>query len=122
MKTLLNCVLLLLLAVGGCTTKSKARAQSQAAYNAGRAAAYRQILEDQRTTIRVIGNVRNPEFPWTEEMTLMQAIVEADCTDRRNPREIVIIRHRERLPVDMKAFLNGQDELLQPGDTIELHP
>ena len=122
MKSLLNCCLLLLLATSGCTTKSKARADARAAYNAGRAQAYQQALEDQRTGIRVIGNVRNPEIPWTDEMTLMEALVAAECTDRRNPRQIILIRKHEPIPVNMKTFLNGEDVLLQPGDTIELHP
>jgi hypothetical protein len=122
MKSFLNCFLLLLIAMSGCTTKSQARAQANAAYNAGRASAYQQVLEEQRVTVRVIGNVRNPEFEWTDGMSLMDAIVRADCMDRRNPKEIVIIRKHERIAVDMKAFLNGEDVLVEKGDTIEIHP
>lgn len=114
--------MLLTVAVCGCTTKSKARGQSQAAYNAGRAAAYKQALDEQRVTIRVVGNVWNPEFPYTEEMTLMEAIVQADYRGSRDPRGITIIRNREPIPIDMKAFLGGEDVLLEPGDTIEIHP
>ncbi len=122
MKKLLNCFLLLLVAASGCTTRSSARAKSQAAYNAGRAAAYQQVLEEQRTSIRVIGNARNPEIPWADGMTLMQALVQAECTDSRNPREIILIRHHQPTPVNMKALLRGEDVPLEPGDTIELHP
>jgi hypothetical protein len=122
MKKLLNCFMLLLLAASGCTTKSGARAQSRAAYNAGRAAAYQQVLEEQRTSIRVIGNVRNPEIPWADGMTLMQALVQADCIDSRNPGEIILIRHHQPTPVDVKALLKGEDMPLEPGDTIEIHP
>ena len=122
MKRLLIFLLLALVAASGCTTKSQARSNARAAYNAGRAQAYQQALEDQRTSIRVIGSVRNPELPWTDEMTLMEALVAAECTDRRNPRQIILIRKHEPIPVNMKAFLNGEDVLLQPGDTIEIHP
>lgn len=122
MKIFLNCLLLLSLFASGCTTKSQANANARAAYNAGRASAYQQVLEEQRTTIRVIGNVRNPEFEWADGMSLMDALVRADCTVRRNPKEIVIIRKHEPIQVDMKAFLNGEDVLLEPGDTIEIHP
>jgi hypothetical protein len=123
MKTLSKCLfLLLIVAAGGCTTKSKARAESQAAYNAGRASAYHQLMEEHRTTIRVLGNVRNPEFPWLEDLSLMEALVEANYRGSRDPRGITIIRKREPIPVDMKAFLNGEDVLLEPGDTIEIRP
>ncbi|HMP84324.1 MAG TPA: hypothetical protein PKA41_16620 [Verrucomicrobiota bacterium] len=119
MKLLLTC-LLLGVAACGCTTKSRARSQAEAAYNAGRAAAYQQMLDEHRTTIRVLGNVRNPEFPWLQDLTLMEALVEADYHGSRDPRGITIIRKREPIPVDMKAFLGGEDVLLEPGDTIEL--
>jgi hypothetical protein len=111
-----------LIAASGCTTKSKARSDSRTAYHAGRAAAYQQALEGQRTGIRVVGNVRNPEIEWTNEMSLMEALVAAEYTGTRDPREIVLIRKGETEPIriDMKAFLNGEDVLLQPGDTIEI--
>jgi hypothetical protein len=124
MKILLNWLLLLVLAANGCASKSKARAEAQAAYNAGQAAAYRQALEQQRTSIRVVGNVRNPEIPWTNGLSLMEAIIQADCTDRGTPREIILFHKNEPQPIriDMKAFLKGEDMLLEPGDTIEIHP
>ena len=121
MRILLNSLLLMLLLSSGCTTKSNARAEARAAYHAGRAAAYQQMLEEEHTSIRVVGQVRNPEFDWKEGMSLMEALIKADWTGIQNPKEIIIIRKHERIPVDMKAFLNGEDVLLEAGDTIELH-
>ena len=121
MKMLCYSFLFALILAGGCTTKSNARAEARAAYNAGRAAAFQQMLEEEHTSIRVVGQVRNPEFEWKEGMSLMEALIKADWTGIQNPKEIIIIRKHERIPVDMKPFLNGEDVLLEAGDTIELH-
>jgi hypothetical protein len=115
-------LLLAVVVTTGCTTKSKAKAQSAAAYNAGRAQAYQQALESQRTGIRVIGNVRNHDIEWREKLSLMEALVIAEWTNSHDPREIIIIRKHQPTPVNMKAFLEGEDVLLEPGDTIEIQP
>lgn len=81
-----------------------------------------QMADAQRTSIRVFGNVRNPEVPWADGLTLAQAIVAAQCQDRGTPRQIVLIRQRERILVDPKTLLSGEDFALLPGDTIEIHP
>jgi len=121
MKRLIFCLLLLALMASGCTTKSNARIEARAAYNAGRAAAYQQMLEEEHTSIRVVGKVKNPEFEWKEGMSLMEALIKADWTGMQNPKGIIIIRKHGPITVDMKAFLNGDDVLLEAGDTIELH-
>ena len=115
-------IALLAIAAGGCTTKTRARAESKAAYNAGRARAYEQMLDTQRLVVRVEGNVRNPQIQWTDGMSLMEAIVKAECTDQHDPREIVVVRQNQRIRVDLKAFLGGEDVLLEPGDIVEIHP
>ena len=120
MKMLWYSLWLASILAGGCTTKSNARIEARSAYYAGRAAAYHQMLEEEHTSIRVVGHVKNHEFEWTDGMSLMQALIKADWTAMRDPKEIIIIRTREPYPVDMKAFMNGQDVQLEPGDTIEL--
>jgi len=75
-----------------------------------------------RTSIRVMGNVRYPEIPWADGLTLAQVIVAAECLDRHNPRQIVVVRQRERFPVDPNALLGGANIPLEPGDTVEIHP
>jgi len=122
MKQLLCCSLLLALLVCSCTTRAKAKAQAQAAFAAGQQQALAQLRDAQRMIIRVLGNVRNPEIPWTEGLTLAQAIVTAGCYDQRGPREIVLIRRSERIPIDTKILLRGDDVPLEAGDTIEIHP
>src|SRR5258706_13185932 len=92
--------LLVVLAFSGCTTRSKAKAQAQAAFAAGQQQALAQMRDAQRMIIRVIGNVRNPEVAWTEGLTLAQAIVAAGCYEQRDPREVVVIRRGERIPID----------------------
>ena len=114
--------LLLVLALSGCTTRSKAKAQAQAAFAAGQQQALDQMRDAQRTNIRVIGNVRNPDVPWAEGLTLAQAIVAAGCYDQRDPREVVLIRRGERIAIDTKILLRGDDVPVEAGDTIEIHP
>src|SRR6266567_2562659 len=122
MNKSLCCALLLGLAFSGCPTRSKARAQAQAAFAAGQQQALAQLRDAQRMIIRVLGHVRNPEIPWTEGLTLAQAIVAAGCYDQRDPREIVLIRRSERMPIDTKILLRGDDVPLAAGDTVEIHP
>jgi len=122
MKFFLGIVLLGVVAAGGCTSRSKAQARSQAAYAAGQQQAMMRFQDAQRTSVRVLGNVRNPEILWTDGLTLGQAIVAAEWLDRQDPRQIVVVRQRERFSVDPKSLLRGTDLPLEPGDTIELHP
>lgn len=119
---LLGGLLLLSLAVTGCTTRAKARAQARAAFAAGQQQALAQMADAQRTSIRVLGNVRRPEIPWADGLTLAQAIVAAECQDRGTPREIVLFRRGERILIDPKILLRGDDVPLEPGDSIEIHP
>jgi len=114
--------LLIVLALSGCTPRAKARAQAQAAFAAGQQQALTQMRDAQRLIVRVIGNVRNPEVSWTEGLTLAQAIVAAGCYDQHDPREIVVTRRGERITIDIKILLRGDDVPLEAGDTIEIHP
>jgi len=115
-------ILLLAFPLCGCTTKSKSKARAQAAYAAGQQQAFAQMQQAQRTSIRVLGPVRNPEIPWADGLTLAQAITEADCTFSHDPQAISIIRQRGRIPVDPKVLLQGRDVPLEPGDTVEIQP
>jgi len=115
-------LLLFAIVTGGCTSRSKAKGQAQAAYAAGQQQAIARMSDAQRTSIRVMGNVRNPEIPWTDGLTLAQAIVAAEYLGAHNPRQIAVVRQRERFPMDPNALLRGQDIPLEPGDTVEIHP
>jgi protein involved in polysaccharide export with SLBB domain len=122
MKTSLVCLMLLAVVLGGCTTKSRAKANAQSAYAAGQQQAFANMQEARRTSIRVLGSVRNPLVEWTDGLTLAQAIVAADYTSPRDPSEIVVSRQREQIRINPKDVLRGNDVPLEPGDTIELKP
>ncbi len=111
---------LLPLLYSACTTKSKARADAQAAFAAGQLQA---IAQQQRGSVVYFrGDVKNQTVPWTEEMTLGQAIVAAGYTGRWDPHTIVVERKGETYKVDPRRLLRGlEDPLLEPGDTVEIH-
>jgi hypothetical protein len=104
----------------GCVTKSKAKADARAAYIAGQKDAYAAIANTQRTGIKVFGPVQNPEVPWVEGLTLVQAIATATYTAHGNPKEIILLRRGESASIAPKDLLNSHDVPLEPGDTITL--
>jgi hypothetical protein len=111
-------ILFLALAAGGCTSQSKARAQSQAAFLAGQNAALRQ--QQQEPSVAIIGPVQNPQVPWVAGLTLAQAIATANYLDSSAPKEIIITRNGESANVDPKILLNGAVVPLEAGDVVEL--
>lgn len=109
--------------VVGCASRSKAQAKAAAAaFAAGQRQAFEEMAEARPVNIRVLGPVRHPEIEWADGLTLAEAIVAADYTMPGDPRAIYIIRQRERLFVDPKRLLRGEDVPLEPGDTIEIQP
>lgn len=106
----------------GCETKATARAQARAAYAAGQASAYRRMLNETRTSIQIIGDVKNPEIEWEDGMTLAGLLLVAEYQGQNGPGEIIIERKGEKIPVDVKALLNGDDVALEPGDTVVINP
>jgi hypothetical protein len=120
-------VIAVFLALNGCETKSAAKAQAaanaRAAYEAGQADAYRQMLQQsQGPSVHVVGHVNNPNIPWKDGLTLSQVLVDAECTDQGDPRAIFVTRQGRRYPVDVKALLGGQDWPMQAGDMVEINP
>jgi hypothetical protein len=109
-----------MMALSGCVTKSKANADARAAYLAGQKDAYAAIAAAQRTGIKVVGPVQNPEVPWVEGLTLAQAIATATYIAQGNPKEIILLRRGESATIDPRDLLNGHDVPLEPGDTITL--
>jgi hypothetical protein len=119
MKTLIA-LFILSLAVSGCVTQSKARADARAAYLAGQRDAFASVTATQRTSINVVGPVQNHDVPWVEGLTLAQAIATANYTANGNPKEILLLRRGESATIDPRDLLNGHDVPLEPGDTITL--
>lgn len=122
MKTTIAALVVLLVALTSCTSKSKAKLQAQSAYLAGQQQAFARMREPHGTNILVLGNVRNREVPWTDGLTLAQALIAADYLPPGDPTEIVITRQGQPIRVNPADLLRGNDWPLQPGDTIELRP
>ena len=115
-------ILMFALGVGGCTTRSNAKAQAQAAFQAGEIAALRQQQEEQTPAVTIVGPVQNPKVPWVAGLTLAQAVATANYLDSRAPRQIIITRDSESATLDAKVLLNGTVIPLESGDVIELRP
>ena len=112
------CLLAVLLS--GCTTRSSANAQAQAAFAAGQQQATARQAMGPSVSFR--GDVKKSSVPWTEGLTLAQALLAAEYNGLWDPHSILVIRNGERFPVDPKRFLRGQDDpLLEQGDTVEVH-
>ncbi len=122
MKTTIAAFAVLLVALTGCTTKSNAKLQAQSAYLAGQQQALTQMRDPRRTSILVLGNVRNREVPWIDGLTLAQALIAADYLPPGVPTEIIITRQGQPIRVNPADLLRGNDWPLQPGDMIELRP
>ncbi|HUZ07014.1 MAG TPA: hypothetical protein VMV89_05945 [Candidatus Paceibacterota bacterium] len=115
-------ILLSAMTVGGCTTQSNAKAQAQAAFQAGEIAALRQQQEEQTPVVTIVGPVQNRQVPWVAGLTLAQAIATANYLDSRAPRQIIITRNGESATIAAKVLLNGTVIPVEAGDVIELRP
>jgi hypothetical protein len=60
------------------------------------------------------------KIPWTDGLTLAQAIVAANYSAHGNPKEIILLRRDESASIDPSDLLRGHDVPLEPGDTITL--
>lgn len=121
MKIVFTVALLLVLVLAGCTTKSKALAQSRGSFIAGQQQGFAQA-QAQGKTVTILGDVRNRTVDWAEELTLTQAIVTAEYLHARDPRSITITRQGRKYEVSPKRLVSGlEDPYLEPGDVVELH-
>jgi hypothetical protein len=113
--------IVLAVAVGGCTTKAKARAQAQQAFTAGQNEALKKSAQPQAPVVSVMGQVRNHVIPWEEGLTLAQAIDAAAYTGIKDPMLIRLIRGTESVDIKPKDLLRGAvNPELEAGDIIEL--
>jgi hypothetical protein len=120
MKTLFV-ILMLAVAVTGCTTKATVRLKEQNAFLAGQNAALRQQQQKSQTPgVTIVGAVQNPNVPWVAGLTLAQAIATANYLDPHAPKQIIITRDGESAMLDAKVLLDGNDIPLEIGDVIEL--
>ena len=111
--------------VAGCASKEKAakqKAAQQKAFMAGQEQAWQQYKQIHPNSIRFDGPVANPIIAWSEDLTLMQAIVQAGYGAPGNPSVIIVMRGNEQRRFTAQQLLNGGDFELQPGDHVILRP
>ena len=119
---------LLLAALSGCVSKSKADAQARMAYLAGQNAAMAQARMQQQQQMQqlaephvtVVGAVRNPIVAWSQDLTLARALVVAGYDSQDDPTAILIHRGEQEIQVDPQRLLNGEDFPLESGDIVQI--
>jgi hypothetical protein len=104
----------------GCVTKSKAKAEAQAAYFAGQQQAIMRMSQPHQPVVTFIGPVRNPSVLWSQDLTLAKAIVAAGYEAKADPKQIMIVRNGQAMPVDPKKLLEGEDIPLVAGDLVQI--
>ncbi len=120
--------LVLLLPATGCVSKSEARMQARMAFLAGQQQAWRQQQMSRQNDgkngtkfVVVNGPVHKPHVPWTEHLTLSQALVLAEYDGLGDPR-VILVNHRGQVTtVDPSQLLARKvDPTLEPGDIVDL--
>jgi hypothetical protein len=114
------CLLLPVLAAG-CESKSRAKAEARAAYFAGQQQGM--AMQAGADSVWIVGDVKTPVIPWTDDLTLAKAIIAAEYQGLGDPSQIVL-RRSGRPPyfVSPRQLLSGYDLPLKPGDHIEVRP
>jgi len=122
MKLLPFGCLIAALAVTGCVSKSRAKAEARAAYLQGLHDAQRQLRpENQKPFVTVRGDVQRGMIEWHDQLTLSRALVAAGYRGLSTPRDIIVSRKGESFHVSPRQLLaSQQDPLLEPGDVIEV--
>src|SRR5262245_61379236 len=107
-------ILLLAAVLSGCVTKTAARREAEKAVSeAQRQAKSEQEAKEPAVWFR--GDVKNPRVPWTEGLTLSQALLTAHYTWTWDPHLITVTRQGEVYQVNARRLLRGQDDpLLEP--------
>ena len=114
-------ILLAVVLAGGCTSKSKSRANAQKAFRDGQAQATI-AAEAKQNGISFTGQVLNPMVTWTEGLTLAQAIVAARWAGLSDPRVVILTRAGERVELTPNESLAAAQLPMEPGDQVELVP
>lgn len=119
--SLWNCAFCLSLVLG-CVSKAKAKRDAQAAFIAGQHEATRRAqMALQGPSVTINGPVNTPVLPWTEDLTLAQAIVQAEYTAPGEPAEVFLVRSGRAFRLDLQQLFSGRDVPLEPGDIIQLN-
>ena len=78
--------------------------------------------EARQNGIAFTGPVLNPIVPWTEGLTLAQAIVAARWSGLTDPRLVIVTRAGERVELTPNESVAAAELPLEPGDAVELVP
>jgi hypothetical protein len=114
------CSFALVCASAGCVTKSKAKAEAQAAFFAGQQQAMMRMSQPHQPVVTFIGPVRNPTLQWSQDLTLAKAIVAAGYEAKADPKQIMIVRNGQAIPIEPKKLLEGEDIPLVAGDLVQI--
>jgi hypothetical protein len=106
--------------LSGCVSKTRAKAEAQKAFVAGQQEAMMRLQHARGPSVTVSGQVKNPFVPWSSETTLAKAILEANYCGPADPKEILILRKGQQIPVDVQRLLSGEDVPLEAGDVVYL--
>ena len=101
-------------------TKSKARAEAQKAFLAGQQQATIRMSQPHQPVVTFIGPVRNPMVTWSQDLTLAKAILAAGYQPPSDPKQIMIVRNGQAIPVDPRTLLAGEDIPLVAGDLVQI--
>lgn len=105
----------------GCASTSKARAKADAESRAAQQQALR-LEEARKRSISFTGPVVNPLVPWTEGLTLGQAMGAAGWRSKNDPRLIILTRGQEIVTMTPEHALQAAGEPVQPGDHVDMLP
>jgi len=112
--------LLLAVVLTGCVTKGTARREAEKAMIATQQSAMA-AQANQEPAVWFRGDVRNQRVPWTEGLTLAEALVAAQYTGNWDPHRITLTRQGEVFTINPRRLLRGQDNPeLEPGDLIDV--
>ncbi len=107
--------------VPGCATKSKVKADQQAAFLAGQNALLQQQQAQQFPTVTILGPVHSHTVPWVAGLTLAQAVATAVYLGSHAPAEIIITaKAGDSAPLEGAVLLNGPAVPLEAGDVVEI--
>ena len=113
-------ILLLAVAVTGCASKPKSQRAQEKAFMDGQ---QRMLIEQEQKEPAVWfrGDVRRQRVPWTEGLTLAEALASAQYVGSWDPHLITVTRAGELYSVNPKRLIRGQDNpVLEPGDIVEV--
>ena len=113
-------VLALALATFGCKS-NKVATQGPPPVYMDPAAAQEAMRQAQMVVQVRRGDVRNRIIPWSEDLTLAGALIEADYIGRWDPLSVTVTRGRKVQRFSASRLLGGGDMFLEPGDVIDIH-